>query len=357
MKPYVLKAIASGSIALVFFIVFEIIILSFFTDIQPLLHAQLSSGFVLVLTLLSAFFIFRKEDEYRLQNQSLMEKSAQLEGELRDLEGRIEKAQEESREGKNERNGLVEEIRAGRERLREVSRQLVLVQEQERRFLSRELHDEAGQALTALAISLRLIQSDMEVTEEPPEVVQRLCEAIELTEITMAQLRTLAQNLRPPSMDTLGLTAALDGFCRDFARRSNLEITVRSEEISALSETHSITLYRFLQEALTNVAKHAQATKVWVNLYPEDQAICLSVEDDGIGLSRFSGVEDQSIFDPKDPRLGLGLIGMRERFEMLGGYVRILSQKGKGVCLVGYLPAGEGHLERRKPDGSGTYRR
>ena len=233
---------------------------------------------------------------------------------------------------------LFEQVRAGRERLRRLTQQVVSAQEEERHRLSRELHDEAGQALTALKISLDLIQSDLPV--EAGSLRQRLGEAVGLTETTMEQIRLLAYGLRPPALDAVGLSYTLEGLCRDFAERTQLSIDYAGAELPVLPEAANICLYRFLQEALTNVAKHAHANQVRAMLYCDAEMVSLAVEDDG------QGFEVQARMSA-----GIGLLGMQERIELLGGRLEIESRPGQGTRLTAHIPLQKAYLERRRaPD-------
>ena len=223
---------------------------------------------------------------------------------------------------------LFEQVFSAQRRLRQMAQQVVSAQEEERRRLSRELHDEAGQALTALRIGLQLIRSDLPAGSELLQ--QRLGEAIGLAETTMDEIRNLAQNLRPPALDAVGLSATLEGFCRDFAERTRLTIDYHGTELSPLPEEVNICLYRFVQEALTNVAKHAQATHVQVALRSDAEAIHLLVQDNGRGLGKNWPASRRSP--------GIGLVGMHDRLDLLGGWLEIESQPGEGTRLVAYIP-------------------
>lgn len=219
---------------------------------------------------------------------------------------------------------LLQQLETEQERTQQLAQQLVSAQEEERRRLSRELHDEAGQALTALKISLQLIQAD--ISEDA--LYQRLGTVVKLADETLERVRVLAQNLRPPSLDAVGLNPTLEGFCRDFSRRTQLTIHYEgAEDLPAVSPEISISLYRFLQETLTNIIKHAGANTVWVLLQYDEDSIALSVEDNGKGLL------------PSPPQSGrLGLIGMQERFHLLGGNLDIHSQPDHGVRLTASIP-------------------
>jgi len=227
---------------------------------------------------------------------------------------------------------LLQQVRAGHERLRRLAQQIVSTQEEERQRLSRALHDEAGQALTTLKISMELIQAGL-----PPELDalrQRVGDAVALAAKTMERLRLLAQDLRPPALDAVGLNPTLEGFCRDFAQRTQLSIDYRGRDMPALAEPVNICLYRFLQEALTNVAKHACADQVRVELCQDAGTLCLSVADDGLGF------DAQARLSHSGWPMGIGLLGMRERLESLGGRLEIESQPGEGTLLVACLPTG-----------------
>jgi PAS domain S-box-containing protein len=226
---------------------------------------------------------------------------------------------------------LLEQVGASHERLRRLTHQIVSAQEEERRRLSRALHDEAGQALTALRISLELIEEDLPV--EFGLLRQRIGDAAALTDVTMEQIRLLAQALRPPALDAVGLNPTLEGFCRDFSERTQLSINYLGLELPMLPEAVNTCLYRFLQEALTNVAKHACADRVCVALRCDAEMVCLSVEDDGRGFDK------EARLSVSGWPMGIGLLGMQERLESLGGRLEIQSQPDQGTYLVAHLPA------------------
>ena len=224
------------------------------------------------------------------------------------------------------------ELAMANEQLRRLARQIVSAQEEERQRLSRALHDEAGQALTALRISLELIQDDLPV--EFDLLRQRIGDAAALTDATMEQIRLLARDLRPPALDAVGLNPTLEAFCRDFAKRTQLPIDYLGLGLPMLPEAVNMCLYRFLQEALTNVAKHACANQVCVALRYDAETVSLSVEDDGRGFDK------QARLSVSGWPMGIGLLGMQERLESLGGRLEIESQPGQGTRLVAHLPAG-----------------
>ena len=210
--------------------------------------------------------------------------------------------------------------------LRRLSHRLIDVQESERSRLSRDLHDDSGQALTALKISLELTRNELE--EDIRHAKERLNDALTLTDETMEKLRTIAHGLRPPTLDTIGLNAALEGQCRSFAKRTRILLVYNGmEDIPDISSSVSICLYRILQEGLTNSAKHGKATRIEVNLEWKGQVIELSIVDNGKGFDPHFKMEDQN-------EVGIGLIDMRERLESLDGQLIVTSKPGTGTRLI-----------------------
>jgi signal transduction histidine kinase len=215
----------------------------------------------------------------------------------------------------------------------ELLKRLVDAHEEERQRVSRELHDEAGQALTALKLSLELIQR--EIPLDAKSARDNLNEAIHLTEATKEQIRMLARGLRPPALDALGLNLTLESFCRDFGKRTRLAIAYRGTEAAELSDAANMCLYRTLQEALANVVRHAGATKVDVRLLNDGDCVRLIVEDNGAGpaagrkRSRSRGAQ------------GIGLLGMRERLDLFRGGLEIEKGDSGGLRLSAHLPLRE----------------
>jgi PAS domain S-box-containing protein len=223
---------------------------------------------------------------------------------------------------------LFDQLRSGRERLRQLARQVVIAQEVERRRISHELHDEAGQALTALKINLDMIRASLPPEQE--EVQQKLAEAVDTADQTMEKIRRLAHGLHPPVLDKFGLRPAIEGLCDDFASKTHLDIQAHVDPLPSLDDQLAISLYRVLQEALTNVVKHADATGVDVALIHEGNSIELSVSDDGQGF--VPAVE--KVISPG----GMGLAGMQERVELLGGELYVDSRPGQGTRIVVRVP-------------------
>jgi signal transduction histidine kinase len=225
---------------------------------------------------------------------------------------------------------LFDQLQAGRERLRRLTNQVVSAQEEERQRLSYELHDEAGQILTALKIRLGYTLDNLPVEAEAYR--EHLNESLSMADMTMERLRALARDLRPPALDAAGLNPTLEGLCREFASWTELSINYAGTEVNALSDPVKITLYRFLQEALTNIAKHAQAGQVSVNLREDTRSVNLEVQDDGKGFDK------QILLDLSSRPKGIGVLGMQERLELLGGRLEIETTPGLGTSLTAHIP-------------------
>lgn len=217
---------------------------------------------------------------------------------------------------------------------RRLSREALSIQEEERRRLSRELHDEAGQSLTGLGLHLSLLCADVPQAHAP--LRQRLREAAVLANGTAERMRLLARGLRPPGLDTLGLNASLRGLCHEVRRQTGVPVEYTGTEAVVLPDAVAICLYRILQEALTNAVKHARATRIEVVLQEDAEAVTLTVTDDGCGF------DAATVSSASQAAGGIGLVGMRERLENLGGCLQIDSRRGQGTCVIAQVPvAGE----------------
>jgi signal transduction histidine kinase len=205
--------------------------------------------------------------------------------------------------------------------MRRLSHDLVLAQEDERRRLARELHDEVGQMLTALRMELgkaeRARGQAGEAFAESSAEVKRIIDTITET------VRALSMGLRPAMLDDFGLGAALDWHARDFSRRYEVPVFLSVDgDVDGLPEPHRTCVYRAVQEALTNCARHARAPRIDVTVREERRRLQLSVRDDGVGL------------DGSDVRShGVGLLGIQERVREIGGVVSLESFKGAGTTL------------------------
>lgn len=218
-----------------------------------------------------------------------------------------------------------------RERILRLAQRVVSAQEDERLRISRELHDEAGQALTSLKISLSLVRDSLPA--DLSDARRDLTELMSITDETMRNLRLLSHNLRPPGIDEYGLEAVLSGLCHDFTTRTRVPVTFQqTPELPPLTPLVSLSLYRFVQEALTNAAKHADATRVDVMLNTAGDEIVLSVTDDGRGFE--PGADGETSVG----RRGVGLINMAERLEMINGHLEVHSEPSRGTSVVATVP-------------------
>jgi PAS domain S-box-containing protein len=216
------------------------------------------------------------------------------------------------------------ELVTSQTQLRSLANQVVTAQEDERRRISRELHDEAGQALISLKYNLDSVLS--ETPREHPEIQKKLTDSINIIDQTMSLIRTLSHSLRPPVMDVGGLNLSLQELCWDFSKRTGLQIEYRGEDIPGLPDEIGINLYRFAQEAVVNILKHSQATEVALHLQYRRGKVTISVRDNGLGM------------DLRASSNGIGLLGIEERIALLGGSLDIHSWPGKGVKLIARVP-------------------
>jgi PAS domain S-box-containing protein len=214
--------------------------------------------------------------------------------------------------------------------LRDISARLMRVQEEERRALAHELHDEIGQQLAALKLNLQT----MARTVPGQAAAARIQDCIEIVEIAIEQVRDRALNLRPSMLDDLGLAAALDWYCRRQSERSGTEISLELEaQTQALPDPIPITAFRIVQEAVNNAIRYAQARHIEVTLRTLEDSVELVVQDDGRGF-------DPAALDPRRDD-SLGLLGMRQRVDWLGGELDITSTPGSGTLVRATLPLTE----------------
>jgi two-component system sensor histidine kinase UhpB len=233
-------------------------------------------------------------------------------------------------------NRMLDQLQAAR---REQAMLILQAQEEERRRLSLELHDESSQTLTALLIHVEILNQSLQalptaaIAEDAREQLRAgLNNLTRLSQDTLENIRTLAQQLRPGVLDDLGLHAAFRWLAEDSRQRlqlpvelhlENVEFILKEADCSALYET---TLFRIAQESLTNVARHAHAQHISISLTHQQRHICLQISDDGCG------------FDSSQQHAGLGIAGMRERAALLDGTITVQSLPGQGTTVEVILP-------------------
>jgi signal transduction histidine kinase len=213
-----------------------------------------------------------------------------------------------------------------RENLKEMAERVMNAQEQERLRISREIHDDIGQALTAHQIQLKLLRDNLPTEQE--ELRNLAQNMVNDANAIFSKLRLLAQDLRPPLIDTLGIVLALKAYCNDFSRRTGLSTNFESDvDTLDLPDAISMTIYRILQESLSNIARHADATQSWVTLNSDEDETCLTIQDNGIGFQSKTKMHK-----------GLGLQGMQERVTMAGGTYNLRSTPGQGTVITVRFP-------------------
>ncbi|HIC88098.1 MAG TPA: response regulator [Anaerolineae bacterium] len=227
---------------------------------------------------------------------------------------------------------LVGTIRAGEQRLRALSAQIVAAQEEERRRIARELHDEAGQALTVLKIGLEMAARQIPKSD-PAKIADQLSSAIALADSTLEEIRALSQDLRPALLDEVGLVATLRWYTNQYEQRLQTPITLEVQGCANRPPAAiEVAVYRLVQEALTNVARHARATHVHLSLQCDTEQVWVFVQDNGIGF------DPKKLWDGDLSSSGIGLTGMRERVALLGGELQVQSSPGKGTTITAWFP-------------------
>ncbi len=231
---------------------------------------------------------------------------------------------------------LFEEVRVARENLQALSRRLVEVQEAERGYIARELHDETGQALSSLLLNLSLLE---QMEECPKEARDRLARMESMVDGMLENLHRLAMNLRPAALDHLGLVPALGQYVEAIGQQHGIATQFETVGLGSgrLPPEVETAIYRIVQEALTNVLRHAQATRVDVLLERRGDQVVAIVEDNGVGFDAEAAQRSGR----------LGLLGMRERAEMLNGRLMIESAPGAGTTVFVEVPYAYPHPDRR----------
>jgi PAS domain S-box-containing protein len=231
-----------------------------------------------------------------------------------------------------ERQRTETELNQSREQLRALADRLLRAREEEATRIARELHDQFGRYLTIIKMDVRSMERDLagELTSDVAGILREKAQRIGQTvDETVQTVRAIATQLRPGILDDLGLAAAIEWQVNDFQKRSGIfcDLTLPGGDPD-LSRDQATAIFRIFQEILTNVARHAQATKVWVHLEEEQDEIVLEVEDNGVGVSPAQLAERRS----------LGLLGMRERAAAFGGAVKIVGSKGQGTTVIVQMP-------------------
>ena len=266
-------------------------------------------------------------------NQALLQRSADLAASNQQLRKEIAQrktAEAALRQSQQHHGQLLEQSRHMQEQLRLLSRQLLAAQEEERKKISRELHDVIAQTLTSINVRLASLKQQAALNTKGLE--RNIARTQELVKRSVNIVHRFARELRPTVLDDLGLIPALHTFMKHFRAETGIRVSLSAfAAVEQVNGDKRTVLYRVAQEALTNVARHAQATRAEVQVQKLDGAICMKIIDDGKGFPA-----DHVLHARKAKRLGL--LGMRERLEMVGGNFTVASAPGKGTTIVAQLP-------------------
>lgn len=228
-----------------------------------------------------------------------------------------------------ERRRAEDHLRKSEENLRALAAHLHSVREEEWARIAREIHDELGQALTGLKMDLKWIAKRL--PEPEGALAERAKSMSGVIDDTIASVRKIASRLRPEVLDQLGLTAAVEWHAKEFRRRTGIRCNLAlPSDAPAVDRERSTAVFRILQELLTNIARHASATRIDIDMRMDSDALVLTVEDNG------TGIEESAVLDARS----LGLLGMRERVLPFGGTVEITGAKGRGTKGVVSIPLG-----------------
>jgi signal transduction histidine kinase len=268
-------------------------------------------------------------------NHLLRQRGVDLTASNRQLQQEIvqRKSVEESlRKSEHHYSELLEQSRHMQEQLRLLSRQLLSAQEEERKMISRELHDQIAQTLTG--INIRLAALKTESTLNTKGLQKKITSTQRLVEKSVDIVHRFARELRPTVLDDLGLIPALHAFMKSFAKRTGVRAQLTAfAAVERLDAAKRTVLFRIAQEALNNVARHAHASRVEVSIQKLRGCVCMKIKDDGKSFN-----VERTLH--ADGRKRLGLLGMRERLEMVGGKFVVESSPGKGTTITAQLPLG-----------------
>jgi signal transduction histidine kinase len=269
-------------------------------------------------------------------NQALNQRSVDLTASNWQLQQEIlqrKSAEESLRKSEQHYSRLLEQSRHMQEQLRLLSRQLLSAQEEERKMISRELHDQIAQTLTGINIRLASLKS--ESTLNTKGLQRKISSTQRLVEKSVDIVHRFARALRPTVLDDLGLIPALHSFMKSFAKHTGVRTSLTAfAAVERLDTAKRTVLFRVAQEALTNVARHAQASRVEVSIQKLPDCICMKIKDDGKSFN-----VERTLHANGGKRLGL--LGMRERLEMVGGKFAVESSSGKGTTIQAQIPLGK----------------
>ena len=243
---------------------------------------------------------------------------------------KVKKAEKALRESETSFRRFEEELKRSQDELRKLSHHLHFARERESKRIAREIHDELGQALTALKMELTWISNNLPLTHELHRLVSAKAKSMSsLVDSTIKKVQRIASELRPGVLDDLGLVPAIEWLAQDFGRRTKIKCLTNLASFDYdLNPECSTAVFRILQEALTNVTRHARASRIRLSLKEKKGTMELKIRDNG------KGIKEKAIFSPDS----LGLIGMRERLRPFQGEIQIKGIPDKGTTLTINLP-------------------
>jgi len=266
-------------------------------------------------------------------NERLHRRSAELAASNRQLKQEVAQrklAEEALKESERHYGQLLEQSRQMQEQLRLLSRQLLSAQEEERKKISRELHDVIAQTLTTINVRLAALKKEAALNTKGLE--RSIARTQQLVEHSVDIVHRFARELRPTVLDDLGLIPALHTYMKSFREQTGIHVSLSAfAELEQVNGDKRTVLYRVAQEALTNVARHAQASHAEVRIQKLEGAVCMKIKDNGRGFQ-----EQRVLRAEKGNRLGL--LGMKERLEMVGGDFTVTSAPGKGTTVRAQIP-------------------
>lgn len=223
-----------------------------------------------------------------------------------------------------ERKRIEDELKASLEQLHQLPKYIEKVRGNERKSISRDLHDDLGQALTAVIMDLAIIRRDVSDTK----VVARINKVSSLVSETIKTIQRLTYQLRPDIIDDLGIDAAIEWYTKEYALRNKIKVILNLDSEISISPESSLTIFRIMQESLTNIARHARATQVEIKLKQSRDSILFKISDNGIGI------KDEELMAKKS----FGIIGMKERAASIGASCDIYRGNEKGTTIKLIFP-------------------
>jgi PAS domain S-box-containing protein len=300
---------------------------SFWADIQGISAISASDARKWCRVVVSDMSVLKQAEEAQRRADVLAASNVELKREV----ARRQAVEESLKESDKHQSRLLEESRSMQEQLRHLSRQVLLAQEDERKRVSRELHDVIAQTLTG--INIRLATLKKRTGRDPKSFDRDIERTQKLVENSVNIIHQFARELRPAVLDDLGLVPALHSFMKNLSRQTGIHIHLTAfAGLEELDMPQRTILYRVAQEALTNVSRHAQATRVEVTIQKLASGICMKINDNGKSFDVVRVLEAKG-------KKRLGLLGMRERLEMVGGRFAVESAPGQGTTVTAEIPA------------------